>query len=112
MNHVRTQPEPEPLRAASGIEAQYSRNDLRARITEVLRANGKDLEQLSINDLGAIDEFHLRGRAATTDLAELAAVQAADHILDVGAGLGGPARWLAQNFGCRVTTVDLTAEHC
>ena len=77
-----------------------------------LQANGKDLERLSINDLGAIDEFHLRGRAATTDLADLAAIRAADHILDVGAGLGGPARLLAQNYSCRVTTVDLTADYC
>ncbi len=112
MNHIQTQSETEPSSAASIIEAQYSRNDLRARITEVLQANGNDLEHLSINDLGAIDEFHLRGRAATTDLADLAAIGAADHILDVGAGLGGPARLLAQNYSCRVTTVDLTADYC
>ena len=112
MSHVQTQRETDPLSATSGIEAQYSRNDLRTRITEALQANDKDPERLSINDLGAIDEFHLRGRAATTDLACLAAIQAADHILDVGAGLGGPARWLAQNYGCHVTTVDLTADYC
>ena len=110
MNHVQAQPETEPLSTTSGIEAHYSRNDLRARIAEVLQANGRDLERLSIDDLGAIDEFHLRGRAATSDLAVLAAVQAADHILDVGAGLGGPARWLAQNYSCHVTTVDLTSD--
>jgi sarcosine/dimethylglycine N-methyltransferase len=112
MNHVQTQPQTEPLSATAGIEAQYGRSDLRARIAGVLQANGKDLEHLSIDDLGAIDEFHLRGRAATTDLANLAAIQAADHILDLGAGLGGPARWLAQNYDCHVTTVDLTADYC
>ena len=112
MKHAQTRPETESLSATSGIEAQYSRSDLRARITEVLQANGKDLDRLSINDLGPIDEFHLRGRAATTDLAALAAIQAADHLLDVGAGLGGPARWLAQNYGCHVTTVDLSADYC
>jgi hypothetical protein len=66
MNHVQTHPETDPSSATSGIEAQYSRDDLRARIIEGLRAADKHLERLSINDLGAIDEFHLRGRAATT----------------------------------------------
>ena len=112
MKHAQTRPATGHLSATSGIEAQYSRTDLRARISEVLQANGKDLDRLSINDLGPIDEFHLRGRAATTDLAALAAIQAADHLLDVGAGLGGPARWLAQNYGCHVTTVDLSADYC
>jgi sarcosine/dimethylglycine N-methyltransferase len=112
MNHVQTRSESRPSSTTTGIEAQYSRSDIRERITEALQANGQDLEHLSIDDLGAIDEFHLRGRAATSDLAELAAIQTADHILDLGAGLGGPARWLAQNFGCRVTTVDLSADFC
>ena len=112
MKHVQTRPATGPLSVTSGIEAQYSRSDLRVRISEVLQANGKDLDRLSINDLGPIDEFHLRGRAATTDLAALAAIQAADQLLDVGAGLGGPARWLAQNCGCQVTTVDLSADYC
>jgi sarcosine/dimethylglycine N-methyltransferase len=112
MNRVQTQPETKSSSATSGIEAQYRRSDLRTRITQVLQANGKDLERLSIDDLAAIDEFHLCGRAATADLADLANIQAGDHILDVGAGLGGPARWLAQNYGCHVTTVDLTADFC
>jgi SAM-dependent methyltransferase len=112
MTRVQAQPETDPSSVTSGIEAQYSRSDLRERITEGLQANGKGLERLSIDDLGAIDEFHLRGRAATTDLADLAAIEAADHVLDVGAGLGGPARRLAQSYGCHVTTVDLTADYC
>jgi sarcosine/dimethylglycine N-methyltransferase len=112
MKHVQTRPETESLSATSGIEAQYSRSDLRARITDALQAGGKDPDRLSINDLGQIDEFHLRGRAATTGLADLAAVQAEDHLLDIGAGLGGPARLLAQNYGCHVTTVDLSADYC
>ncbi len=112
MKHVRTRPETESLSTTSGIEAQYSRSDLRARITDALQAGGKDLDRLSINDLGQIDEFHVRGRAATTGLADLAAIQAEDELLDVGAGLGGPARLLAQNYGCHVTTVDLSADYC
>jgi sarcosine/dimethylglycine N-methyltransferase len=100
------------MSATSGIEAQYSRGDLRARIADALQAAGRDLDSLSINDLGVIDEFHLLGRAATTDLAELAAIRAGDHVLDIGAGLGGPARLLAQHYACSVTTVDLSADYC
>jgi SAM-dependent methyltransferase len=98
--------------STSGIEAQYSRGDLRARIAHALQAAGKDPDRLSINDLGLIDEFHLLGRAATNDLAALVAIQAGDQVLDIGAGLGGPARFLAQHYGCRVTTVDLSADYC
>jgi sarcosine/dimethylglycine N-methyltransferase len=115
MKHVQTRPETESVSATSGVEAQYSRSDLRARITDALQAAGKDPDHLSINDLAPIDEFHLRGRAATTDLADLAdlaAILAEDHLLDIGAGLGGPARLLAQTYGCHVTAVDLTADYC
>jgi ubiquinone/menaquinone biosynthesis C-methylase UbiE len=59
-----------------------------------------------------VDEFHSRGRRATQELAELAAPGAADRVLDVGCGLGGPARYLAERFGCEVTGIDLTHEFC
>jgi SAM-dependent methyltransferase len=100
------------MSATSAIEAQYSGGDLRAHIADALQTAGNDLDRLSINDLGPIDEFHLLGRAATTALAELAAIQTDDHLLDIGAGLGGPARLLAQDYGCSVTTVDLSADYC
>jgi sarcosine/dimethylglycine N-methyltransferase len=112
MKQVQTRPETESVSATSGVEAQYSRSDQRARITDALQAAGKDPDHLSINDLAPIDEFHLRGRAATTDLADLAAILAEDDVLDIGAGFGGPARLLAQNYGCHVTAVDLTADYC
>jgi ubiquinone/menaquinone biosynthesis C-methylase UbiE len=34
------------------------------------------------------------------------------QVLDVGSGLGGPARTLAAEFGCSVTGIDLTEEFC
>ena len=88
MKQVQSRPETELVSATTAIEAQYSRGDLRARITDALHAAGKDPDRLSINDLGQIDEFHLRGRAATPGLA---AIQAEDHLLDIGPGLGGPS---------------------
>src|SRR5207249_2366839 len=59
-----------------------------------------------------MDEFHIRGKEATLELARLAALAPADHVLDVGGGLGGPARTLASTVGCAVTVLDLTEEYC
>ncbi len=63
-------------------------------------------------DLAPLDQFHLRGAAATEELAALAGVAAGLEVLDVGSGVGGPARFLAANFGCRVTGIDWSAEYC
>jgi SAM-dependent methyltransferase len=61
-----------------------------------------------VRDPGA-DQLHVRGAEATVELAELAALRRGERVLDVGAGLGGPARFLAEGFGVDVTGVDLTA---
>ena len=85
---------------------------MRARIEEALRAVGRDAEGLDLGELGALDEFHLLGRTATLSLAQLAGICSSDRVLDVGAGLGGPARLLARNYDCHVTAVDITPEYC
>jgi ubiquinone/menaquinone biosynthesis C-methylase UbiE len=92
------------------IERHYGRGGLQDRVLAALQGAGKDLAHLSIDDLASIDEFHSRRRQATKDLADMLAPKAAEHVLDIGSGLGGPARYLAQVHGCRVTGVDLTAE--
>jgi ubiquinone/menaquinone biosynthesis C-methylase UbiE len=58
--------------------------------------------------LAALDQFHTRGLAATAELAALAGITAGMSVLDVGAGIGGPARFLAATTGCQVTGVDLS----
>jgi SAM-dependent methyltransferase len=57
-----------------------------------------------------LDEFHTRGLPATRELAQALAPSAGDTVLDVGSGLGGPARLLAAEHGCEVCGVDLSAE--
>ena len=85
---------------------------LTGRIAESLKRAGKDLSALTTNDLAPIDEFHVRGRPATLELAQRMALDASSNVLDIGSGLGGPARTVAATYGCRVTGIDLTAEFC
>jgi sarcosine/dimethylglycine N-methyltransferase len=98
--------------ATLAVEAQYSRGDLKSRIENALRAAGKNPEQLVLDDLAPLDEFHLLGRPATLALARLAGISAGDRVLDLGAGLAGPARLLAHDFSADVVAVDLAAEYC
>ncbi len=94
------------------VAAHYARADLGAAILAALRAAGKDPDELTPDDLAPLDQFHVRGLEATEQLAELAALEAGTRVLDVGCGIGGPARHLAAKHGCRVTGLDLTEEYC
>ncbi len=94
------------------VGEHYARGDLAAKILEALRAAGKDPDALTIEDLTPIDQLHARGRGATLELARLAGITAEMRVLDVGGGLGGPARTLATEFGCAVEVLDLTEEFC
>jgi SAM-dependent methyltransferase len=99
-----------------GAAAQYAVGGVRERIEAALLSAGKDLDALSPADLASglssFEHFHSLGRTGTTALLEAAHVSAADHVLDAGSSIGGTARLLAAEHGCRVTTIDLTAEYC
>src|ERR687893_2185264 len=96
----------------SCVGAHYGRGDLATRILEALRAAGKDPDALAIEDLTPIDQLHARGRGATLELARLAGITSGMRVLDVGGGLGGPARTLASEFGCAGEVPDLADEFC
>jgi SAM-dependent methyltransferase len=94
------------------LNAHYGARDLISRIFSVLENAGVDLDNLTIDSLGPMEELHLGGRMATLELGRLAQLDEKTHVIDVGCGIGGPARALAHNFGCRVAGVDLTEEFC
>lgn len=83
-----------------------------AAISSALDAAGLDREALRPADLAPVDEFHIRGRAATLEIIDALGLTAESQVLDLGSGLGGPARTLAELSGCTVTGVDLTPEFC
>ena len=92
------------------VAQHYGKGGLLDRILGALTQVGKDIDHLSIDDLAPVDEFHSRRRAATAELAAMLAPSAADPVIDIGSGLGGPSRFLAKTYGCRVSGVDLTPE--
>ena len=94
------------------ITDHYTSGDLLARLEARLREDGVDPAQPTVEALAPYDHFHGRGLEATEDMAARLRVAETDHILDIGSGLGGPARYLARRFGCRVSGIDLTAEFC
>src|SRR5688572_11736022 len=93
------------------INAYWGREGMEQAILDTLRAANKNLDHLTIDDLAPMDQFHGGGKRATVRLARLAGLSPGTRVLDVGGGLGGPARTLAVAFGCRVTAVDLTASY-
>jgi MPBQ/MSBQ methyltransferase len=86
--------------------------ELSGVVLEALRAAGREVDPLNPDDLAGLDEFHGLGRAATLTMAELAGISKGDRVLDVGAGIGGPARTLATHLGARVTALDPTRRFC
>jgi ubiquinone/menaquinone biosynthesis C-methylase UbiE len=86
--------------------------DLALRILDAARAAGLDVDRLTVDDLAPVDEFHIRGREATEELAALVGLTGDERVLDVGCGLGGSARHLVARYGVRVTGVDICSDHC
>jgi SAM-dependent methyltransferase len=93
------------------IDAYWGREHLAEAILAALTARGADLDTFTPDTVAPVDQFHGGGKPATDRLARLARPAPGTQVLDVGGGFGGPARTLAVEFGCLVTTVDLTASY-
>lgn len=96
---------------AETVVANYTRGDLEVAIRSAIAKMGKSPETITIADLAAVDEFHIGGRVATKHLLDQLAVDSQSHMLDIGCGLGGAARFVSSSYGCRVTGIDLTPEY-
>ncbi len=96
----------------ANVETNYSRGGLQQAVLDAIVAAGMDPDDLDPDLLAPAEEFHTLGRPATVALADAASIGADDRVLDVGCGLGGPARYLARERGCHVIGVDLTQEFC
>jgi ubiquinone/menaquinone biosynthesis C-methylase UbiE len=102
----------------SGLRVQdhYARSGsgstIAARVIAALRAHAGPDVAITPETLAPIDHLHGRGGLATQELVALLEPLPEEAIVDIGSGLGGPARWIAARFGCKVTGVDLTTEHC
>jgi SAM-dependent methyltransferase len=94
--------------ALDGVREHYRATGLTARLKTALAPLGPEDQRLMPRQLAALDHFHTRGLLATAELAKLAGIDADMSVLDVGSGVGGPARFLAATFGCEVTGVDLS----
>jgi SAM-dependent methyltransferase len=92
------------------VAGHYRQGRLEESILAAVEREGKDPEKLAAADLSAVDEFHVGGIEATQELAKHMELRAGLRVLDVGSGIGGPARYFAAQHGCRVTGIDLTEE--
>jgi SAM-dependent methyltransferase len=93
------------------VAAHYSDEGLHDRILSAIAETGIPPERLTIDDLAPADEFHIGGRVATEALVGAAGLPPSGHVLDLGSGLGGTARYLAASHGHQVTGVDFTQEY-
>jgi SAM-dependent methyltransferase len=93
------------------VAAHYGRGRLLEALREGLARMGKSTADVTADDLAVVEEFHVGGRQATADFHTQLGWRADQQLLDVGCGIGGPARWVARHSGARVTGIDLTPEY-
>lgn len=92
----------------SAIADHWGKSDVYSLIVSALNKMSKPLYGLTLEDLAPVDHFHARGLPATVELADRLSIKAGQHILDIGCGLGGPARYMANRFQCKVSGLDIT----
>ncbi|MFX1525805.1 MAG: SAM-dependent methyltransferase [Promethearchaeota archaeon] len=94
------------------INNQYSRSNLGTKIIHALEAEGLTDSKSILKSLASIEDIHTRGRLATIELAQEIGIEEQMKVLDIGCGIGGPARAIAGKFRCSVIGIDLCKEYC
>src|SRR5688572_8063583 len=93
---------------AKSISDHWGSGDVYARIMKAMEAASISPYSVTVEQMAMVDHFHARGFPATVELADALPIQSGHHIIDIGCGIGGPARYLAARFGCRVSGIDIT----
>jgi SAM-dependent methyltransferase len=93
---------------SQSISDHWGTGDVYARIIKAMEAASISPDAVTVEQLAPLDHFHALGLPATVELADSLPIQSGHHIVDIGCGIGGPARYLAKRFGCRVSGVDIT----
>lgn len=93
------------------VSTHYSNATIINSIRSGLQKSGIDLENVSVDDLGPVDEFHTGGRVATEHLLNELNFDTHKHVLDIGCGIGGTSRYLADRYNTTITGIDLTNEY-
>ena len=94
----------------TAVADHYRNPGLEQSILDALERTGHDPDQIEPDDLLAVDELHVGGVQATRDVAVAAGITSGTEVLDIGSGIGGPARLFAHHFGATVVGVDVTPE--
>lgn len=94
---------------AQSISDHWGTGDVYSRILGAMNDAGIDPATVTLEQLAPVDHFHARGFPATQDLADALPIEPDQHILDIGSGVGGPARYIARRFQCHVDGIDITA---
>ncbi|NHF58637.1 class I SAM-dependent methyltransferase [Flavobacteriaceae bacterium TP-CH-4] len=92
------------------IERHYLKAGLFEDILQRLKEQQIALDQVKRSHISGVDEFHVRGAEVSKELANSIDLHGL-HVLDVGCGLGGPCRMLADEYQCTVTGIDLSQEY-
>lgn len=93
---------------AKAISDHWGKGDVYSRIMEAMELAGINPEYVTIEQLAPLDHFHARGFPATVELADALPIKEGHNLVDIGCGLGGPARYLARRFNCHVDGIDIT----
>ena len=92
------------------IENHYLDEKLYENIIVGLQEQNIALDEVRRSDISGVDEFHIQGRKVSKELANSIDLRGAS-VLDVGCGLGGPCRMLADEYNCQTTGIDLSKEY-
>lgn len=91
------------------VSDHWGTGDVYSRIINAMKTAEIDPETVTVEQLAPVDHFHARGFPATIELADALPIEPGQRLVDIGCGIGGPARYLVQRFGCQVDGVDITA---